>query len=50
MIEQHIGKDIDDLKAISYATQIVAGVNYFIKVKIKIFNEKGFNQKHFFLF
>ena len=42
-IKEKLGSELHDLKAIKYSTQVVRGVNYFIKVKIvflKCFKKK----------
>ena len=31
-VEEKLGRSLSEYKAISYASQVVAGINYFIKV------------------
>lgn len=33
-VEEKLGRALAEYKAVSYATQVVAGVNYFIKVQV----------------
>lgn len=37
-VEDKVGKKLDTYTSVSYKTQVVAGTNYFVKVRIKAKN------------